>query len=254
MKPCSSKPKKSALYDVKSAAWTLFNVNAVVASAVLAVGVVSGATAATVNFSASPAVQGPSLSQTVDGVTLTATGFSYTPTSTIGSTVTLGAQADVIIGNQGLGVCDDLSPSSSALVSCGQPLVDAVSNNGGPELASFAFSKAVNILSVTFNQNDNNDDVDLYAGSPLALVLRDTSSLSGGPTGDVISLAGNAAFEGILNFGVGIFDFGPNGNNSDQVRIASIEFEAVNVVPLPAGAVLLFTALGGLGFMRRRRG
>ena len=209
--------------------------------------------AATFSFSEAPAIQGPSLSQTFDGVTLTVTGHSYTPTTIVGGAVTLGDQADVIIGNQGLGVCDELSPNSVDLVSCGQPLIDAIPNNGGPELAHFCLSQAVKLLSSTFNQNDVNDDVDFFAGSPLAFLLRDTTTLSGGPTGDVISVAGNAAFEGITMFGVGIFDFGASGNNSDQVRIASITYEAVNVVPLPAGAILMLTALGGLGFARKRK-
>jgi len=210
--------------------------------------------AATFNFSQAPDIQGPSLSQTVGSVTLTATGYSYTPTTTIGGAVTLGAQADVIIQNQGLGVCDNLSTSPTSLAQCGQPLVDAIPNNGGPELAKFTFSKAINVLSVSFNQNDQNDDVDLFAGTPLSFYLRDTTSLSGGPTGDVISLAGNAAFQGITMFGVGLFDHPTNGpgNTSDQVRIASITFE-IAAVPVPAGAVLMLTALGGLGFARKRK-
>lgn len=227
------------------------NVGIKLSAAALATVISVGAShAATFTFSNAPAVQGPSLTQSQGGLTLTITGFDYTPNGTLGSALSLGNQNDVSIDNQGLGVCDGLSPVGGPYVSCGQPLVDAIANNGGPEVAVFSFSRAVNILSVVFNQNDNGDDIDIFGGSPLALILRDTTSLGGGPNDDDIDVS--ALLKGVTSFAVGVYDQGSNGRNGDQVRIASIEYELA-AVPLPAAGWLMIAGIGGLAALRRKR-
>jgi len=176
--------------------------------------------AATIDFNTM--TQGPSLSFDVEGVGLTVTGADYVAPDT------LGAARDVIVGAQGLGVCDNLSPADGPLAQCGQPLVDAIANNGGPELVIFSFDEAVSLTSLSFNQNDVNDDVNILVGTPLGFV-ETYSSFGGGPTGDTITFATDvsADFSSVTTFAIGISDQGRSGNNSDQVRIQSISFDII---------------------------
>lgn len=126
-----------------------------------------------------------------------------------------------------------------------------VDGNRNNELAVLDFGRAVTIESLTIGH---------FGNSSWAKGLFDLFSNSG-------SWALNAAG---LNGSSGTYTFTPGSSYTSQIfgigahsHWASFKIQSVRVsynvpdtpsaVPLPAGAVLLLTALGGLGFARKRR-
>ncbi len=76
----------------------------------------------------------------------------------------------------------------------------------------------------------------------------------GGPTFDLVYSAGQLVYDGVFANFLNVED---NGINFVLAWTGMMGGEAVSViltaVPLPAGGLLLLTALGGLGLARRRR-
>lgn len=190
----------------------------------------------TYNFT-SGNLSGPSLNYSVDGVGLTVTGFLYSAPQTVNSGVVVNQSTN------GLGVCGSQPVTSTG--GCGQrPLLDGGSAaNNDNELLKFTFSSNVSLQSISFFNNDTNDVFDFFLGDPLALQF---SFLT--PTqGQRDYLFGTPYPFGSV-FGVGV------RGDSDQVRIAGLTvLYDVAVVPLPAGFLLLLTALATFAGMRRWR-
>lgn len=177
-----------------------------------------------------------SLGYTQGGVGLTVTGFLYTAPQTINANVKVNQQ-----NNNGLGVCGTWVVGNTG--NCAGPLLDGGAGVNDNELLKFSFSKSVELVSIAFRQNDQNDPFDLFLGEPLVF---QAAYPMPGPPSRVYTFA-EPYFVGSV-FGIGL------QGNSDQGRIAGFTVRYTPaVVPLPAAGFLLIGALGGLAALRRRR-
>ena len=218
----------------------------------------TAASAATVTFSEAPRVIGTPYTFSYNNLDVIVTGWNYTHTATAGAQVTPTSQSDIVVNNEGLGVCDNVAGTGTQ---CGNTLIDAESS-GGPEVAVFTFSKAVTISAISFNQNNKGEQVDfLTSAGSFPLTYRETQTFAGGgPNSDTFTLS----LGSLQQLGVGVFS---SKNPADQVRISGFTFACDGLtdcmddgdtggpspVPLPAGLPMLASALGLAVFLRKRR-
>lgn len=132
--------------------------------------------------------------------------------------------------NAGLGVCQTwdsaglCTPSSDDNVQAGETLV-------------LSFSTKVQIDQIILRDANHN-----------LFVLNDTISFTGQSASGLYTVGIGSTF---LTFGQGtLWNFEVGGRVLKDFYIASI---TVSAVPLPAGGLLLLTALGGMAVARRRR-
>lgn len=140
-----------------------------------------------------------------------------------------------------------------------------VDASGANDVALFSFDRAVTIKGIGFSYVDSGDMFDLYLGSTYDSTR---SADDGGWGGTFYSFIGLS--EGPLtSFAIGAaqysvacsttFRFSYSSGCSDFKSAFKIKYIDVSyddtppVVPLPAGAILMATALGGLGFARKRK-
>lgn len=146
-------------------------------------------------------------------------------------------------GNGGLGVYH----CSFRNLCIDNPLIDG---QGPDEFALIDFGDLeVQVTSATFAAWDSNDT---FAYGIYTSTAQGTSA---------VTYVENVA-EGVTNpythlFGAGevigsIIGFGADSGH-DNILLQSITFDIIAAVPLPAGGLLILTALGGLVIMRRRK-
>jgi hypothetical protein len=128
---------------------------------------------------------------------------------------------------------------------------DEITNNGVLESITITFTHAVTLTAVHFLDMFVSDGEETEAGHVTI----------GGTAGDIdASIAATASsgpgyklLDGLTLTGT-TFTFWASAGNDDagdaDVALAAIE---IAPIPLPAGALLMGTALAGFGFMRRRR-
>ncbi|TGD63023.1 VPLPA-CTERM sorting domain-containing protein [Tabrizicola sp. WMC-M-20] len=200
-------------------------------------------------------------------VKVTASAGSYSDAKT----VTAGDAKVATWTGAGLGVCGEMAGNSN---SC-KDKDHRIDGNGTNDLAMFVFEKAMQVTSISFSYFNSVtlpdvyenvftcylgignkcfwggnkkvffsagetivDSFDLFLGSEFALT---------GQVGSTVSFADLAA--------VGSFAVGASGKY-DAFKITGItaeHIEPVAAVPLPAGGLLLLTAMGGIAALKRRR-
>lgn len=230
-----------------------------VLAAMMAAGGAGAATAATINFSETPRFIGSAYTFSYNDLDVSVTGWNYVHPSTVGDQVTPTSPSDVVVNNEGLGVCNNELGDGKQ---CGSTLLDGTSSDG-PELAVFTFSKAVTLSSISFNNDNTGERVDfLTSMGSFPLTYKGFQTFTGGgPTSDTFTLS----LGSLQQLGVGVFN---RSNKADEVRISGFTFECDGLtdctdddgntggpspVPLPAGLPLLASALGVGLFLRRRR-
>jgi hypothetical protein len=110
-------------------------------------------------------------------------------------------------------------------------------NIGGPgDLLTFTFDKMVRFDDVTFGNINFNDDVDVFVDG---LLVTADDPITGASPYDLSGLKGTQ------------ISFGADGilGGFDNFNVQALSA----TVPLPAGAILLITGLGGLFAARRRK-
>lgn len=179
-------------------------------------GTASGAATVTFNFSGGY-LRAPTLSFSQGALNLLVTASHFRPVT---GAITGGGKVTRV--NTGLGERTGLGDDTGRL-----------DGTGGRELLLFAFSSKVKIENISFSV--------IKPGSIVTGFVNDVmlGRTAVHPFMDVSSL--NLAAD---NFGIGA------GSNKSAFRIASI---TVSTVPLPAGGLLLGTALFGLTRLRRKR-
>lgn len=183
----------------------------------------------------------------VDGITLTATGTDTADYETYLSD-TLGYQgaldneyAYLDSGTAGLGVCTLLNSPSSA--QCNPSSDD---NATADEVLSLEFGTEVTIEDIFFRDANHNtygdtvDDFSLFIDGEYEGTFAYGSPLLGSFTGTLFGFSADD-----FNTETGMFTA-----DGDEFYISSAN---VSAVPVPAAVWLLGSALGGLGFMRRKQ-
>lgn len=114
------------------------------------------------------------------------------------------------------------------------------------EMVVFMFSEMVRLVSVSFTGFDDNDQFVFRMFDPLDIYLTDLDANGDDDTNRSPTYRFADNWTGTM-FGIGARE------NDDEFRISGLSFEHVAPIPLPAGGVLLLTALGGLALARRRK-
>lgn len=120
----------------------------------------------------------------------------------------------------------------------------SVGPNNTPSPATLDISGGANTLSFLWGSIDGYNSIALYDGATLLDTILNTdispsSSESAGAGASYVSIFSNAQFDRA------VFT-----STSNAFEVANI---SVSAIPLPAGALLMLTALGGLGVASRRR-
>jgi len=187
---------------------------------------------------------GNSRSFTVDGITITATAWSYNGTSF--------QQARLGQWSTGLGVC-------SVVETCGNP-VHQVDNQGQGEYVLFSFSSLVDPSTVRIDPYGTYDtDVSYWAGTVSSLNLTGTSyaGLAGLGFGSRIDNDGptQSSFRdvSIVSPAVTALLFGAKyqGGGNDYFKITSMT--GSTPVPEPSSLLLLGLGIGGLAWLQTKR-
>lgn len=114
------------------------------------------------------------------------------------------------------------------------------------EMVVFMFSEMVRLVSVSFTGFDSNDQFVFRVLDPLGTYLTDLDANGADDANSTPTYMFGDDWTGTM-FGIGA------RQNDDEFRISGLSFEYVAPIPLPAGGVLLLTALGGLALARRRK-
>jgi hypothetical protein len=189
----------------------------------------SGASATTLDFVAEAAGNERGV---VDGTPIDFGGVIVTFSATGGSAYF----DDVSGGPGGLGVCGTLSPSDQCIPSSDDNLTAG-------ETVTLSFSGLYDFSGLTFHDADHNP----VSASDSLMIAIDGGTL----TSYTFGVASSTLFSSIMSI-----TFGYAGTAyyvSSAVANASPISGPPPTIPLPAGAVLLLTALGGLGVAGARR-
>ena len=136
------------------------------------------------------------------------------------------------------------------------PLVDSQSyfsvgavdgdGDGAPSPVTLTLGAPVDSFTMLWGSIDDYNTIEFFSGATSLMAFTGTTSST------CFMLGGSAAnYErvALLRFG----DFGESGMDSVKFSSSQAAFEfALAPVPLPASALMLFGALGGLGFVSRR--
>ena len=130
---------------------------------------------------------------------------------------------------------------------------------GAGEYITVTFDKAVRLTSASFldmffaPQAVDQESAWVYAGTP-----PEASGTIAAVDASELFRPGGAGFQSVSFSAIGrVFSFDAGDGNDDQgigdFALAGLTFEDIAPVPLPAGGVLLGTALLGFGLARRRK-
>lgn len=148
----------------------------------------------------------------------------------------------------GIGVYDCRNTTRSGYCSYDEHTIDG---DGPDEFALVDFGGLnVKVTSATFSYWDRHDTfaVGTYDSTSTPTSANTYSEhLGGGNYGSHYThhFGDHEVTGAVIGFGADSW--------TDDFKLKSIEFEVISAVPLPAGAVLLLTGLGGIGLMRRRK-
>jgi hypothetical protein len=214
---------------------------------------VSAASAATANFNLGSSSAGPSGSLVFYDTLLS--GKSLTVSATTGANY--GSQAATTVqtwSGYGLGAGGEPTP------------YHAVDSKDGWERVSLKFSDTVKIESIEFYYVNSVAKFDYFVDTGTGLDQKYTQSISNGVYNFLTD--GHADYASDLHaLGASYAELCPVTTTfrrlsrtycSDKftkfkIKSITVSYDDTPVVPLPAGAVLMMTALGGLGFARKRK-
>ena len=196
-----------------------------------------------------PETFGNSYSQTLDGLTTTATAWSTTGHGNKYETAEL-----EIYSGYGMGVCNrDEGVNCSS-----RGNMHALDNDGADDLIVFSFSSSVQLNNLTLLQFGGDSDLSLWAGTgSLNLAGLKPNSL-----GSEILAVNNSAIDNIktvdLSAFVGTYDWlavsARLTQKDDFAKLTALNVQAVTTpVPEADNWVLLLAGLGLVGFAVRRR-
>ncbi len=138
--------------------------------------------------------------------------------------------------------------------------------SGGKPFITVTFSEKVKLVGTYFlNLFEDDGTKDNDESEEIVEIIVDLDPLDTDPFDDTVDHTVDAVEEFENNFGFAFddtatlvgesFTFFIRSENNDDVGRADFSLAALEVqaIPLPAGALLMGTALGGLGLMRRRK-
>jgi hypothetical protein len=217
----------------------------VLGAALFALAITAGSARAvpvTFNFYGGNGQQSSSFNFTKSGITLSVSSNKWDD-----SGVQVSSVGKVGRWSNGLGILSGASGD--------EHFIDGKKNGStANELMKFYFSKAVNIISITFSYNDSDDDFAFFFdknsnGSLAGDLVWKTRDIPGS------SFYGSYTFAALESrkyigqlFGIGAFE------NNDNFKIASITVnDRPSAVPLPGALPLLLSAFGGVLWTGIRR-
>ena len=160
----------------------------------------------------------------VTSLALSQDGITGTVTPDCSDFITSVVSCEITRGTDGLGVYTDRKKKLF-------DDTDSDVDGQGDEWLTFTFDTAVKLFSMTFGDQDGDDQWDVFVNN---ILVGNNSSANpyffGWQEATSVSVRANG--------------------NDDSWRVTSL---TVAPVPLPAGGILLLTALGGLGVAARRR-
>lgn len=202
---------------------------AAIAAVTLSVGAASAATY-TVDLSGNAGLTSPITYTNAggSGISVTAAAFEFNDnTGALEGPLKLGQYSN------GLGVCSDVDEGY-----CDENHeVDGLETD---EMVRFTFDQTIKLLSVAFSYVDSNDDFAFKFFDPA------------GQYYNALDINNSGSYTFSQTWTGTQFGIGAQGWN-DNFKIKSLTFDYVAPIPLPAGGILLLTALGGLGVAARRR-
>jgi hypothetical protein len=236
---------------------------AVAATMVLAAAPAAASVTFNLGGSTTTLAAGTGLNQTVNGVTLTAKGYSFATTPNAFQALATGANAATVLSTltampirreaMGLGVC----PVGEAGNQCNQ-----VDTDGANEILRLILPTAYSLTSATFDRVDNNDTIKLYGVTAAGVVQYlgygghfDGAGTSTAFTGISGLQTGGSGEDQIykVNFGTASYKefwFTNNNDAADGYRLGSVTFGAV---PEPQSWALMIFGFGLTGAAMRRR-
>ncbi|HQT29791.1 MAG TPA: PEP-CTERM sorting domain-containing protein [Thiobacillus sp.] len=192
---------------------------------------------------------GNSYSQTLDGLTTTATAWSTTGKGSRFETAEL-----EIFSGFGMGVCN----RDKGLNCSNANTMHALDNKGSTDLVLFSFSSAVTLGNLRLQQFGGDSDLSLWAGSgSLALAGQKPNDLGQALTAvnvsriDTIKTVDLAAFTGAYDW-LAVSARLSNANDFAKLHTLTVQ-AAVTPVPEANSWTMLLAGLGLVGFAVHRR-
>ena len=158
----------------------------------------------------------------------------------------------------------------------GQFLALGLSSKDNPSFAVFSFGQQftgpMNLVEVTFNCRLLNDGscshreaVDVYVGNDYAFGSHDFSDLDdftrvgqilngdAEGMGAMLNFAGNYTYLALVDVSAYVFSRPNSGDGFDIDSISVTAFDDITPTPVPAAALLMAPALGGMALRRRKK-